>query len=1015
MTANGSIAARFGVDAENFGAGSTTVKTVGAVTATTGTGIFALATGGNVLATAGDVTSASGTAILAQQVKVGGAGNVTVTTNGTVSGASGILAQTSGIGNVSVTVGGNVTTTAGAGVAALNINPAVSTGTIDVTVNAGKTVTAVGGAGVLTNGGLSGGLTTVTLSGSAVGTDGVNATAGAGAIKVAGSGGSATGTAGDGIHALSGSGAIDVLMTGAVTGSVNGIAAISTSGNVNIAVTGPVVGTTGFGIYGSSAGGNVTIAPTGTVTSTGGEGIRGVVNGAATVTVTTGGKVTSTGVGIQTQSVNGLATITTNADVAAVGVGVLGNVLGSGSVTINANAGVSASNGVGVNALLQGAGAGTITINQSVASLITATNGYGIRTNSGTSTGATIINVAGEVRATGAGNAGARASSTAGNITLNVAATGKIDPDIGADMSTVNGVLTVNNAGLITGTITGVQLVATGSGTGTINNTGTISGGTNAVLGSLNNTVFTLFNAGVLNGAVNVGGSNIATSTFSNAATGTANLTGSSVFSGTLNNSGTINIAAAGTLGLLGNTSNTGRINFTGAGTFTTNGALTNSGIINAQNNVTTNVVTVVGNYTGGGQFFADYNTATNSADQLLIGGTATGSTNVALNLVGAHTFVPGGFLPVVTVVPGAAATAFTSNTIFPTTGFILDSFGRNPLNASQFGLIQTVNPFANSLGYLSYMSEAASAQLDEPISPFVTNRVDAPAGAVRFSFWMRVGTGHTKQTIASTLSGGGVTYTGSNAVRFQYEATQIGGDLGFLNIGGKGLNLNVGVMGGWYDGAAPISGNERIKVETPFVGGYLVLGNGSFSIEGTVRKEWRHYTLAQPSIFGTPGTKRVDGSATAYSLRAAYRVGGKAGFAATPFASFSYADSKIDPIAIDALSLYIPGVDKTKIGQAGLRVSYRGGSETGVKLEPFASVARMENWSREDGSSFAFGSPVTTFALQTTTWKDAMRYSLGIMGSANGGKVSGFVTGNLNDGSGIKSFTVNAGLRFNF
>ncbi|MGO4567343.1 hypothetical protein AB4Z52_20260 [Rhizobium sp. 2YAF20] len=55
-TANGSIDARFGIDAENFGSGSTTVTTVGPVTATSGDGIFALSSGGAVTVNAGDVT-----------------------------------------------------------------------------------------------------------------------------------------------------------------------------------------------------------------------------------------------------------------------------------------------------------------------------------------------------------------------------------------------------------------------------------------------------------------------------------------------------------------------------------------------------------------------------------------------------------------------------------------------------------------------------------------------------------------------------------------------------------------------------------------------------------------------------------------------------------------------------------------------------------------------------------------------------------------------------------------------
>jgi hypothetical protein len=1011
VTANGAITARFGIDAENFGTGNTTVTTIGPVTTTTGNGIYASTRGGNVSVTAGDVSSISDIAILAQQLLAGGTGNVDVSTSGTIAGTSGIYALTNGTGNVSVTAGGDVNSTSDA-ITALNNGAAVNAGTLNVTVATGTTTTSTAGNGILTNAGASTGLTTITLDGDVVGAlDGVNATADTGALLINGSG-SATGAGGNGITAFTNTGNIDILATGSATGSVSGIDAESIAGNVNIAGTGPVFGATGFGILGLSVGGNVSIDTAGPVTSTGGEGIRGLVDGLSTVSVTTGGVVTSNGIGIQTQSLDGLATITTNANVFADSVGILGNVVGAGSVTINANAGVSTTGGNGIIALLQGAGAGTINVNQGVGSLITATNGSGIRTNSGTSTGATTIVVAGEVRATGAGNAGVRATSTAGDIIVDVTATGKIDPAIGIALNTVNGALLINNAGSVSGTTTGVQLVATGSGTGTVNNFGTITGGTWSVVGNLNNRPFTLYNAGTLNGGVNVQGSTVAISNFINAPTGIANLTGASVFAGNLVNGGNINQGSGGSLLILGNTNNASRITFIGAGTFTTAGSMANTGIINAQNNLTTNVVTVGGNYTGGGQFFADYNTVTATADRLNIGGTASGNTNVTMNRVGANSFVPGGFLPVVTVAPGAAANAFTSSTVFPTTGFILESFGRNPATNTQFGLIQTVNPTAAALGNLSYMAESASGLLDDAISPFVTNRTDA--GGTRFSLWMRGSGGHSTQTINSSLTGGGLSYTSTTRFRTSQHAAQIGGDVSFGGIGG-GWKVNVGVMGGWYGASAPLAGGERIKVETPFVGGYAVVGNGAFELEGNIRKEWRHYTVAMPSLFGTVGTQRMRGDATAGSVRASYRIGTKIGFAATPFVSYNYGDTNIDPLVIGALSVWTPGSDTTKIGQAGLRLSYRGGSEATATVEPFISAARMENWSRGDTSSFGFGAPVTTFSLQTNTWKNAMRYSAGILANAHGSRVSGFVVGNIDDDSRLRSFTINAGLRFNF
>lgn len=123
----------------------------------------------------------------------------------------------------------------------------------------------------------------------------------------------------------------------------------------------------------------------------------------------------------------------------------------------------------------------------------------------------------------------------------------------------------------------------------------------------------------------------------------------------------------------------------------------------------------------------------------------------------------------------------------------------------------------------------------------------------------------------------------------------------------------------------------------------------------------------------------------------------------------------RINDLPIDATSFYSPGGDKTKVGQAGLRLSYRGGNADQILIEPFVSAAWMKNWSRDDAGNFTFGAPATNFSLTTETWDDARRYSAGIMGHARGGRVSAFVAGNIDDRSGFRAFTVNGGIRLNF
>jgi hypothetical protein len=1042
VTANGAITARFGVDAENFGTGSTSVTTVGPVNVTTGNGIFALTRGGDVTVTAGDVTSTGNIAIIAQQTNAAGAGNIDVTA-GNVSGTTGITAINSGTGTLGITTNGTVTGTAAEGISATG-NDAVTVTAAGAVTGATNGLTLIGGIGgagnilVTGTGGFFGGTgdganirnngsgtTTVDISGASGSTGGngiivqdtavggdVSVTTGAvtaltpgfngidvrslstaGNLTVVANGDVQAGNAGivAAIFPAAATGDIDVTANGAITARFGIDAENFGTGNTTVTTVGPVNVTTGNGIYAQTSGGNVTVTA-GNVSSTGAAAIvaqQSDAAGAGTVGVTAGNVSGTTGIIAQTN--------------------------GTGALSVNALGNVTATNGNGIQAINFNpvANTGTITVAQASGTKITATNGSGIYTDSGLSTGMTTITVAGEITAGTPGYAGIHGTSTKGGITVNVTGTGKIDPDYGIDLATVDGPLVVNNAGLVTGTIDGVRLVATGTGSANISNTGTITGGTNAVLISVNNTPSTLFNSGTINGAIKMLGSTVATSNWINSPTGIANLgTGASSISGNLVNGGNVNLGAGGTLTVLGNTNNAGRVTFAGAGTFTTAGSMTNTGIINARNNLTSNVVTVGGNYSGGGQFWADYSTNTVTADRLNIGGSATGNTNVTMNLVGTRSFVPGGFLPVVTVAGAAAGNAFTSSTPFPTTGFILDSFGQNPSNGHQFGVIQAVNPTAAGLGNLSYMAESASGLLDDPISPFVTNRTDA--GGTRFSLWMRGSGGHSTQTISSSLTGGGLSYNATSRFRTSQHAAQIGADISFGGIGG-GWKVNVGVMGGWYGASAPLAGGERLKVDTPFVGGYAVVGNGAFELEGNVRKEWRHYTVAMPSLFGTVGTQRMRGDATAGSARISYRIGGKTGFAATPFAAFNYADTKIDPLVLDAFTVWTPGSDTTKIGQAGLRLSYRGGSEATATFEPFISAARMENWSRGDSSSFAFGAPVTTFSLQSNTWKNAMRYSAGILANAHGSRVSGFVVGNIDDDARLRSFTIHAGLRFNF
>ncbi|MDO9335636.1 MAG: hypothetical protein Q7T61_04495 [Caulobacter sp.] len=974
-----------GVNIRDVAGGTGVSVTTGAVTALTagrdGIDVSSLSLTGDVtVVTNGDVTGASA-AIRAALTDAASTGDVTVIANGALGGGAGVQAQTAGSGAVSVTAIGPIAVS-GSGVTAQTQGGDVSiaTGAIDagfIGVFAQQNDAAgVGDISVATNGAVSGlrgiqitnagsGDITVTSDSTVTANGGFGLSAignGAVTLQVADT---ISGTFGG--MQLQGGGDISITGAGGFVGQGTGMFILSTgAGAININLAGPIVSANNAGliIVDGLTGGDVNVT-TGAVTATGGPFGRtalDLLSGSLTadVTVVTNGAVTASGTGISAGLLEGGAT----GDV---------RVTSNGAINTGTGSGISASNN----------GAGSIAIN--AVGPIVSTGGRGIL----------VTSRQGDVSVT-AGSVTATASSAIETRQLVAAASG--DTSV-----TVNGAVSGLN---------GIRVDTLGSGDVTLVNTagGSISGATNSILSAQTGGVFRLTNAGAVNGRLTVSGSTVAASLLTNTATGVINTgAGASSVSGGLSNAGIVNIGAGGSLTFLGGTTNTGRINLAGAGAFTTNGAMTNSGVLSAQNGVVGNLITVGGGYAGGGQLLVDYSTATATADRLLIGGAATGVTNVSLNRVGPRTLVAGGFLPIVTVAGAASDNAFTSNTALFSPGFILDSFGRNPANATQFGLIQSINPSTASLAALSFVGEAASQLLNEPVGPHV---LAANEGDQRLNFWIRAGASSTTQTLSGSIVGGGLVLAGEGDVETEQTVLQVGADIALLRAGD--WRVHVGLTGGVFDADSRSLGDDQVGVDGQFVGGYVVVGGGAFSLDAALRKEWRDYSLYLPTLLGPTGEHDLDGEAIAASVRAAWRVGGEAGWSATPFVSYDYADGDIDDLQVDTATIYSPGGKTTQIGQLGVKVAYRASLGL-VSLEPFASVSAMKNWSTDERSTYLFNAPATTFVQDVEGWEDAVSYSLGVTGGTPDGRVGGFLVGTVNDGSRLEGYSLTAGFKVRF
>jgi hypothetical protein len=1023
-TTNGAVSGTGGILAVQQGVGDVTVNANANVTATAGDGITAFQTGAAGNAGKITVNQAAGTLLKAT------GGNGIITNSGASTGlttitANGNITSTTARGVDATSNGGGVTINQAAGstiTAAVDSIKVNNTGSGAINVNALGTLVANNGSGVFVN------TTSATADPITVTTNIVKSTGGAGTwgsqVKAsAGTGDiiiNSNGAMGSASAPSSIFGGILALTNGTsnrnVTVNVNADIGTATDRNAATAAQVQVSGTSSttaktlavninnasiFGVggavlvsHGATSLGDIKITGTGagTLSATGGNGVNARILNAA-------------------NAGNILVDVTQNVvgDVR----GISATTAGAGNIIVNAGGNVTATAAVGINAINSNAAAnaGTITVTTAAGKLVTATGGNGITTDSGLSTGATIINVNGEV--TAPGQTGVKATSTAGSITLNVSATGKIDPVIGTDMTTAAGVLTINNAGLIMGDTTGAKLTATGTGTVVIANTGTITGGTDAILGSTAGTAFTLGNTagGILNGSVNVTGSSVLASAFNNG--GTWNASGASNFSGALTNSGTTNVANGAAITIVGPSTNSGTLRFAGNGTVTTN--LTNSGIITAQNGVAgNNAITITGTYTGGGQFLVDANTATATADVMRITGAASGNTNVGVNLIG-RGFLASGFLPIVFVTPGAAAGTFTSNTVF-SSGILTESFGQNPANSGQFGILQSFNPNTAQLAGLSTIASSVSNFIDEPTSVYVTAKANPSAGDHQFGFWGRGGAGNFNQNLSTAFSTGATGLgTVTRRVSTNYQMLQAGFDYGMLNMGGKGWNLHLGVTGGNMDSSARETAGS-VQYDASFVGGYAFLSNGAFTLDGGLRREWRNFKIFNQTVLGNASPVTTKGRATAGSVSASYRIGFGTGFALTPSASLNFSDGNIDSFAVDALTRYSPGSDKSLVGRAGARLSYKMQPRGRLILEEYVGVHALRNFSNLEASSVLFaGATTTNFGALTTAYRDAVQYSAGIKATNETGRIGAFIEGNWNSGNGVEGGSMSIGARVNF
>jgi outer membrane autotransporter protein len=514
---------------------------------------------------------------------------------------------------------------------------------------------------------------------------------------------------------------------------------VTYSGNGNVdsggfATAGVVITTTGAG---DATFGTPTTPITGTELANGGTGILGRATGAGNVTITTTNQTIIAGVplgiGISANTLFGNAVVVTDANIgtaaARIGTGISAVASGvderpqSVSVTqtggtIIAQTGIVASNAFGAVNVSQTAG--TIMASGSAISIPSASSfgppvvaanitTAGTVLGAGTSTNPTIKAMASSGPITIA-NSGIIGSIT--NLPTNLAiATGVAPPPtVPAATETGGGAATVSTSGTVTATIVVVGLPTT-----TVSNSGSITG-TVALLGGPS--VFE-----------NLGGT-WTTSGLSTFSTGSA-----------IENAGTL--LATGTTTLSGGP--------------TLNNLAT--GVINMQNGTASDKLTLSGNYVGmpGSRLAIDIDPAHQTADSLIIMGTARGSTTInAVYLSNGLLTSP---IPIVQSASGSTATFTLAN---PLNG--LFSYTLNQPTPGTFSLTSALSGVGLAAGVMNLTAAQTSQLLVSGVEAHLQSRRDE---IQRAQCQDQQGEGCTPQ------AGRPLAYIGDDALSYQSDSAR--------------------------------------------------------------------------------------------------------------------------------------------------------------------------------------------------------------------------------------------------
>ena len=899
----------------------------------------------------------------------------------------------------------------------------------------------------------------VTISTVAVATTGersagVSASSFSGVARVIASGPLTTG--GDGVFASTVFGSVDVLALGAIstTGVFgNGVRAASDSGDISINAEGTITtaGSDANAVFVENYTGKTTVLTKGAL-STSGDDADGIsVYGGGDVSITTAA-ITTTGYSadaIRARSENGTAKIValgliSTSDHNSDGVDV-NSYTGDVDVTVGAIAtrgdnasGVEADSDDGVVRIVStGAittegeesygidadGGGGIAIDAHAISTL-GVNAHGVMARSGGNASVIRVN---SVSAAGLGSYGVDVSSEVGDMTVAAGVVRAADTAIRAMSG--EGDIAVSTTGAVTSAAAGAIHASTTEGAVVldIGAASVLTSGVPAVLPVAFNagafgpasvaapgvsTVFaegrtvTINNAGVINQGEQAAISARGQTTLNNS----GRITGSLDFGGgddVVHNSGRFILSGVSDFGGGGDLfRNTGEVTVAGLVSLRNLERFVNAGTITMANGRTGDVLSIAGDYVGqAGRLVLDVDAGAAGGprhDQLVVGGSASGTTTIVLNYSNNALLKPGAVLKLVDAAGGSAPGAFTLAGETDNIGFIRYGL-RHDAAADDFFIAVTEGDAVFRAMKLNEGAQALWRQSAEAWSSHIAALRDPSEDGAARRVWGQIHRASDKrQEILARPD---------QAVSLSYDQDHHGGQMG-LDLGRIGdTGVTYGVTGGYVDSEMRFRDTaDRADYRGFNLGTYAGLRHGRYFINALAKHDW--FDVKSRSV--TAGYEEtLDGRGYGLQLETGVRLNGEIEartFFFEPAVSLAYSRTDLDALATQGAVIDFEALDGLR-ARAGARL----GGATAVaqgQVAYYLGAHFVQELAGEGGVRFTSGAADSAFENEVV---DAFgQYQLGVTFTSKTG-LTGFAEARADSGDDYRNYTGRIGVRVAF